>query len=68
MVEDTDICLRNTEAHVCAMETVRPPGGSAPATACVYVFNVSDALCRGIKALADRDGVGVHAHAAENPG
>lgn len=29
-----------------------------------YVFNVSDELCRGVKALADRDGVGIHAHAA----
>ena len=29
-----------------------------------YVFNVSDELCRGIKALADQYGVGIHAHAA----
>ncbi len=29
-----------------------------------YVFNVSDDLCQGIKELADRDGVGIHAHAA----
>ena len=29
-----------------------------------YVFNVSDKLCQGIKELADRDGVGIHAHAA----
>ena len=28
---------------------------------------MSDELCRGIKSLADRDGVGVHAHAAETP-
>ena len=29
-----------------------------------YVFNVSDDLCSAIKALADRYGVGIHAHAA----
>ena len=29
-----------------------------------YVFNVSDELCRGIKALAEQYGVGIHAHAA----
>jgi 5-methylthioadenosine/S-adenosylhomocysteine deaminase len=29
-----------------------------------YVFNVSDELCRGIKQLADKHGVGIHAHAA----
>lgn len=29
-----------------------------------YVFNVSDDLCRGIKALAEQYGVGIHAHAA----
>lgn len=29
-----------------------------------YVFNVSDDLCRAIKALADKHGVGIHAHAA----
>jgi 5-methylthioadenosine/S-adenosylhomocysteine deaminase len=29
-----------------------------------YVFNVSDDLCRGIKQLADKHGVGIHAHAA----
>ena len=30
-------------------------------------FNVSDELCRSLKTLADRDGVAVHAHAAETP-
>ncbi len=29
-----------------------------------YVFNVSDELCRGIKALADKYQVGIHCHAA----
>jgi len=29
-----------------------------------YVFNVSDELCRAIKQLADKHGVGIHAHAA----
>ena len=29
-----------------------------------YVFNVSDDLCRAIKKLADKHGVGIHAHAA----
>lgn len=29
-----------------------------------YVFNVSDDLCKAIKALADRYKVGIHAHAA----
>ena len=67
MVEDTDICLRNAEAHVARWNGAA--AGRIRAGYCLrYVFNVSDALCRGIKALADRDGVGVHAHAAETPG
>jgi 5-methylthioadenosine/S-adenosylhomocysteine deaminase len=63
LFEDLDTNLREAEA------AVRKWNGTEDGRlkcwfSLRYVFNVSDDLCRAIKALADRYGVGIHAHAA----
>ena len=67
LIDDTDTCLGRAGAHVKRWH--------GAAEGCLrawyslrYPLNVTDALCRGAKALADRDGVGLHAHAAEAKG
>jgi len=63
MKEDAETNLRETAAlidrwHGAAEGRIRAWASLR------YVFNVSDDLCRGIKALADDRGIGIHAHAA----
>ena len=66
LIEDTDTCIQNCERHVSRWHG--QAGGRLRAGYCLrYIFNVSDELCRSLKTLADRDGVAVHAHAAETP-
>ena len=62
-IEDTDTNLREGEAFVKRWRD-QANGRLRAWYSLRYVFNVSDELCQGIKALADRDGVGIHAHAA----
>lgn len=61
--EDAGTNLRETEAFVERWHGAAD-GRLRAWTSLRYVFNVSDELCHGIKALADRFGVGIHAHAA----
>lgn len=61
--EDTDTCLRRAE------EVVQRWSGAGNGRIKAwfglrYVFNISDELALGIKALADRYDVGIHMHAA----
>ena len=65
LIEDTETCIKNSEAHVSRWNG--QAGGRLRAGYSLrYIFNVSDELCRSLKALADRDGVGLHAHCAES--
>ena len=66
LIEDTETCLANCEAHVSRWHG-EAAGRLRAGYSLRYIFNVSDELCRGLKTLADRDGVGLHAHAAETP-
>ena len=61
--EDTEANLRNGEAlvqrwHGAAGGRLRAWFGLR------YIYNVSDELCTGVKALADQYGVGIHTHVA----
>jgi 5-methylthioadenosine/S-adenosylhomocysteine deaminase len=63
LAEDTETCLREGEAVVKRWNGVA--GGRLKAWFGLrYVFNISEALARGIKTLADRYRVGIHMHAA----
>lgn len=63
LFEDLDTNLRKGEAAVAKWN-----GAADGRLRCWfslrYVFNVSDQLCRAVKALADKYRVGIHAHAA----
>lgn len=61
--EDTETNLRESEALVRRYHN-GADGRLRAWFSLRYVYNVSDDLCRGIKALADKYGVGIHAHAA----
>ncbi len=66
LIEDTETAMREAEA------VVRKWNGAANGRirawfSLRYVFNVSESLCRGVKALADQYGVGIHCHAAAMP-
>jgi len=61
--ETTEVALKAAEGHVERWNGAA--GGRLRAwTSLRYIFNVSDELCRGIKEIADRHGVGVHSHVA----
>lgn len=61
--ETTDIALRAAEDHVKRWHGAAD-GRLRAWTSLRYIFNVSDELCRGIKEIADRHGVGIHSHVA----
>ncbi len=63
LFEDLDTNLRQGEAAV-ARWNVAADGRLKCWFSLRYVFNVSDELCTAIKQLAERYGVGIHAHAA----
>ena len=65
LIEDTETCIRNCEAHVSRWNG-EADGRLRAGYSLRYIFNVSDELCRRLKQLADRDGVGLHAHCAES--
>jgi len=63
LFETTDVALREAEALVTRWNGAAD-GRLRAWTSLRYIFNVSDELCRQIKALADRLGVGIHSHVA----
>jgi len=63
LFEDLDTNLRHGEAAVLKWNNTAE-GRLRCWFSLRYVFNVSDELCRAIKALADKYRVGIHAHAA----
>lgn len=63
LFENTETALHNAESYVEKWHGAA--GGRLRAwTSLRYIFNVSDNLCRGIKNIADRFGVGIHSHVA----
>jgi 5-methylthioadenosine/S-adenosylhomocysteine deaminase len=63
LFEDIDTNLRQGEAAVAKWNNAAD-GRLRCWFSLRYVFNVSDELCKAIKALADQYKVGIHAHAA----
>ena len=63
LFEDLDTNLRQGEAAVAKWNNAAD-GRLRCWFSLRYVFNVSDELCKAIKALADQYKVGIHAHAA----
>ena len=63
LFETTDVALREAEAHVNRWNGAAD-GRLRAWTSLRYIFNVSDDLCREIKVIADRLGVGIHSHVA----
>ncbi len=61
--EDTATNLRRTEEFIQRWHNAGD-GRLRAWTGLRYVYNVSEELCHGIKAIADKYGVGIHAHAA----
>lgn len=61
--EDTDTALAESEALIRRWNGAGD-GRLKAWTSLRYIPNCSDALCRGVKALADKYGVGIHTHVA----
>jgi len=61
LFEDTDTAVAEAEAMVERWNGAAD-GRLRAWTSLRYIFNCSDELCRAIKAVADKHGVGVHSH------